>query len=267
MSNTLKQTAAVLLILLALVPAAPGQSLRAGAKGGPKAKETFKGKVPVDEVEDLLLRHVMAQGGVELFKVRTRIVRGRVELSTSPLPGNFESYEKAPDKEMGIINAPLGQFISATDGVKRWRQAPWGSAATVGIGGGVSLLRDAAKGKGGFKFRNAFDAARLKGRAKVDGREMIVLAATPKGSKPFLMYFDAETYLLRKQEPDRASGGWGEETPPQAIYIDSYATVDGVKVPALFRLVIDQFTMTFRVTEVRHNVHIDDVLFRSPEGK
>ena len=266
MRNLLQKTAVVLLILLALVPAAPGQSLRAGAKGGPKTKETFKAKVPVDEVENLLLRHVMAQGGVELFKLRTRIVRGRVELSTSPLPGNFESYEKAPDKEMGIINAPIGQFISATDGVSRWRQAPWGAATTVGLGGGENLLREAAKGKGGFKFRNAFTASRLKGRARVDGREMIVLAATPQKGLPFLMYFDAETYLLRKQEPDRAAGGWGE-TPLKAIYIDSYATVDGVKVPALFRLVTDQFTMTFRVTEVRHNVHLDDSLFRSPEGK
>jgi len=95
---------------------------------------------------------------------------------------------------------------------------------------------------------------------------MIVLAATPKGHKPTIMYFDAETNLLRKQEPDRAAGGWGG-IPLKAIYIDSYATVDGVKLPALFRIVTDEYTMTFRVTEVRHNVLIDDALFRSPEGK
>ena len=260
MRNLLENTAALLLILSALAPAAPCKSLRAGAKESVKAKES------VDEVERLLERHVLAQGGVALFKVRTRVVRGRVELSTSPVPGNFESYEKAPDMEMGIINSPIGQFISASDGVSRWRQAPWGAATTVGLGGGENLLKEAAKGKGGFKFRNAFSASRLKGRATVDGREMIVLAATPKGHKPTLLYFDAETYLLRKQEPDRAAGGWGE-FPLKAIYIDSYATVDGVKVPALFRLITDQFTMTFRVTEVKHNVKIDDALFRNPEGK
>ena len=257
MCNLLQRTTAVLLILLALVAAAPGQGLRAGAP------EKDSG----DEVERLLARHVLAQGGVELFKLKTRIVRGHVELSTSPLPGKFESYEKAPDMEMGIINAPIGQFISATDGVSRWSQVPWGAATTVGLGGGDSLLREAAKGKDGFRFRNAFTASRVKGRARVDGREMIVLAATPKRQKPLLMYFDAETYLLRKQEPDRAAGGWGEDFPLQAIYIDSYATVDGVKLPALFRIVTDEFTMTFRVTEVKHNVKIDDALFRSPGGK
>ena len=193
-------------------------------------------------------------------------MRGRVEMSASPVPGSFESYEKAPDKEVGIINAPVGQFITGTDGMKRWTQSPWGPAKAVGVAGSDNLFREASKGKGGFKWRNAFSASRLKGRAQVDGREMIVLAATPKGGQPMLMYFDAETYLLRKQEPDRAAGSKDADW-LKAVYFDSYATVDGVKVPALFRIVTDMFTFTFRVTEVKHNVHIDDGLFRNPEGK
>lgn len=262
MRKLLKNTAAlfVLLLLLAVVPAAPGQGRRAGAAGGAKAKDGG------EEVERLLERHVLAQGGVALFKVRTRITRGRVDMSESPVPGSFESYAKAPDMEMSIINAPLGQFIFANDGVSRWQQSPWGAATRVGLGGGSgSLMPQAGQGKGGFKWRNAFTASRLKGRAKVDGREMIVLAATEKGGQPMLMYFDAETYLLRKQEPDRAAGAKVKEF--KAVYIDSYGIVDGVKVPALFRLVADEFTLTFRVTEVRHNVIIDDGLFRSPGGK
>lgn len=264
MKNFLTKTAPVVALLLALLPAASGQSLRAGAKGGAKAKDA------VDEVERLLERHVLAQGGLEIFKVKTRIVRGRVEISESPVPGNFEAYAKAPNLEMSIINAPFGQFITATDGVSRWQQAPWGAATKVGLGGsggsGSSLLPKAEKGKDGFKWRNAFIASRLKGRAKVDGREMIVLAATEKGGQPMLLYFDAETYLLRKQEPDHAAGAKVDKE-FKAIYVDSYATVDGVKVPVLFRLITQEFTLTFRVTEVRHNVIIDDALFRSPEGK
>jgi hypothetical protein len=259
--------------MLLVSVAAAGQGSRvhasAGAKpsGGAARKEAVD-KEAADEVEQLLVRNVLASGGAAVFKVRTRIVRGRVDLSVSPVPGTFESYEKAPDMEMSIINAPIGQYISATDGVSRWRQAPWGAATSVGLGGGEGFLKEAAKSKGDFKFRNVFAASRLKGRARVDGREMIVLAATPKGEqgKPVLMYFDAETYLLRKQEPDRAGGGWGETT-LKAVYIDSYATVDGVKVPALFRVETKDFTLTFRATEVKHNVRIDDRLFTNPEGK
>ena len=267
MNNLVKGTMPVTLLVLFVSVAAAGQGSRARAAAGAKPSDGARPKELVDEVEQLLVRNVLASGGAAVFKVKTRIVRGRVELSTSPLPGSFESYEKAPGMEMSIVNAPMGQFISATDGVTRWHQAPWGAATSVGLGGSESFLEEAAKSKGDFKFRNVFAASRLKGRARVDGREMIVLAATPKGiGKPFLMYFDAETYLLRKQEPDRAAGGWGED-PLKAIYIDSYATVDGVKLPALFRVVVEEFTLTFRVTEVKHNVKIDDRLFNSPEGK
>jgi hypothetical protein len=51
------------------------------------------------------------------------------------------------------------------------------------------------------------------------------------------------------------------------VYYDSYATVDGVKVPALFRQVYTSFTLTFMVTEVKHNVTISDALFRDPNAK
>ena len=266
MMKLLKNTTALPFILLALLTAASGQSLRAGAAKSAKVKEPAdKSKDSGDEVEQLLQRYVMAQGGVALFSLRTRVIRGHVEMSESPVPGTFESYSKGLYKEMTVINAPMGQFITAKDKGSRWQQAPWGTATAVGFGGDEALLEQAANGKG-FKWRNAFTASRLKGRATVDGREMIVLAATPKGHKPMLLYFDAETYLLRKQEPDRAAGGW-QDDPLRAIYIDSYATVDGVKVPALFRVVAADFTLTFRVTEVRHNVYIDDALFRTPEGK
>jgi hypothetical protein len=272
MNNLLKNTAALLVMLCALAPAAPGKGPRVAAKGGAEPKESVKpkdqvkAKETVDEVERLLVRNVLAEGGAAVFKVRTRTVRGRVELSTSPLPGSFESYQKAPDMEMSIINAPIGQFISATDGVSRWRQAPWGAATTVVLGGSVNYLKEAARSKGGFKFRSVFAASRLRGRAKVNGREMVVLAVTPKGGKPALLYFDAETDLLSKMEPDRAAGGW-DGIPLKAIHIDSYAVVDGVKLAALFRVVTQEFTLTFRVTEVKHNVKIDDALFRNPEGK
>ena len=91
-----------------------------------------------------------------------------------------------------------------------------------------------------------------------------VKSATPLGREPVLMYFDAETGLFRKQEfayPGDKVYKLG------VVYIDSYATVDGLKVPALFRCVYPDFTMTFRVYEVKHNVSINDALFRDPNAK
>jgi hypothetical protein len=97
------------------------------------------------------------------------------------------------------------------------------------------------------------------------GRAAVAVAATPLGRDPVVMYFDAETGLLLKQEFVRPAGAKGDEM--EAVYTDSYGTVDGVKVPALFRHVYRTYTMTFRVVEVKHNVPIDDALFADPNGR
>jgi hypothetical protein len=266
MNNLVKITATVFVLLLALTPAAPGQSLRAGAAKGAAVKEPgAQAKGPVDEVENLLDRYMVALGGLALFKIRTRVVRGRLEMSESPNPGTFETYEKMPGKSMMVVNAPNGQFLSASDGDRRWQQMPWGASRVVAAVGDVKLLEQAASGKG-FKWRNAFSSARLKGRAVVEGHETIVLAATARGGEPLLVYFDAETTLPRKVERVVRPAAEGADY-VKAAYIDSYATVDGVKVPAVIRQIYTTCTLTFRATEVRHNVPINDALFETPKGK
>ena len=258
MRNYVKRATVVFVLLLALVPAVSGQSSSAKA-----AKDT-KANAAVDDVEQLLSRYILALGGVELFKHKTRIVRGRVEMSESPNPGTFEIYEKLPVKSMLVVNTPGGQLLGASDGDKHWLQTPWGGMKTFG-GGGINVLAQAGKEKG-FKWRNAFSSSSLKGRATIDGREMIVMAATPNGGEPMLYYFDAETFLLRKTELARRAVA-GEGNRLRGIYLDSYATVDGVKYPALFRQVYTQYTLTFRATEIKHDMPINDLLFESPNGK
>jgi hypothetical protein len=266
MNNLVKKITAVFVLLLFLTPAAPGQSLRAGAAKGAKAKEPgAKAKEPVDEVENLLDRYMVALGGLALFKVRTRVVRGRVEMSESLVPGTYESYEKMPGKSMMVVNAPGGQFLAASDGDRRWLQTPWGSSRVVAVVGDVKLLEQAATGKG-FKWRNAFSSAKLKGRALVEGHQTVVLAATARGGEPLLVYFDAETSLPRKVERVARPTAEGNDY-VKAAYFDSYATVDGVKVPAVIRQIYTTWTLTFRATEIKHNVPISDVLFETPKGQ
>ncbi len=263
MIKLLKRTSVV--TLLVLVPAAvvAGQAQRVPAPAGAKLPVNLKPREAVDEVENLLGRYVLALGGVKLFGVKTRVMRGHVEMSLSQLPGTFEAYEKEPNKSIMVVNAPAGQFLSGKSGDSRWMQTPWGQTMAVASVGDVKLLEQAAAGRG-FKWRNAFTASAIKGRAMVEGRETVVLAATPRGGEPLLIYFDPETSLPRKAERVRVAQN---DDQVRAVYFDSYATVDGVKVPALIRQVTAKYTLTFRVTEVKHNVQIDDRLFTSPEGK
>lgn len=272
-SENVKRTIAATLLLLTAFSAARAQdsarvaSARAKTNASrtprvksPAADERPKSGAQVDEVDRLLDRNGLATGGIAAFAIKSRITRGRVEMSESPLTGTFESYEKEPDKKMNVLNAPGGQFIQATDGSRSWEQSPWGLAVKL-------RAEDDAKegGARGPKWRKYFSSASIGGRASIDGRETVVLNATPKGERPVRMYFDAETWLLRKQE-------FATHTPPEenelkAIYIDKYALVDGVSVPTVFRHVYSNYTLTFRIYEVKHNVPIDDALFRNPNGK
>jgi hypothetical protein len=278
----LKRTfAATLLILTACAAVYAQGARRAAAYSTPTRAKASAPRLPLvkeitadeklragansdEEVERLFDRNLLAQGGVATFRIKTRITRGRVEMSDSPNPGTFESYEKEPDKKVEVLNAPVGQFIDAADGGRRWGQSPWGVAVT--LGGGVDESKEeGAPGSRSFKWRKYFSSARIKGRAVLDGREMVVLDATPKGARPIRMYFDAVTWLLRKQEFTPPSPR--QENEFKAVVIDRYAEVDGVKVPTVFRQIFTKYTLTFRIYEVKHNVPIDDGLFRNPNGK
>ena len=275
-----RRLAATLLILTSFAASHAQDSRRAVASNAPTRARPNDPRVPrlprakldegpkpdarVDAVDQLIERNERAEGGLAKLKIRSRIVRGRVEISTSPLPGTYESYEKAPGKKLEVINAPAGQFLQGADGARRWAKSPLDLSVTLSEGEGESLGADAS-GARAAKWKRYFTNASIRGKAVVDGRETVVLAATPKGQKPVLLYFDAETWLLRKEEftthrPD-------DENPLKAVYVDGYASVDGVKLPTLYRQVYEKYTLTFRIYEVKHNVPIDDALFRDPNGK
>ena len=266
----MKKTAAAATLLLTFSAVAAGQTARATGRGAtpahPSAAHSAKAYVRVEEAERVLDRALLAQGGLALVLVTTRVMRGQVALSDSPLPGTFEVYEKGLSQSMLVVNLPGGgQLIAANDGSKLWQQTPWGLRSGMDYGAGGALAR-AADGKGGFKWRKAFSALSLKGRAVVDGHETVVLAATTREGFSFETYFDVETGLARKHEFSRPAGAKeGERL--KSLHFDSYATVDGVKVAVLIRQVYAKHTLTFRVTEVKHNVPVVDALFEKPPEK
>lgn len=262
----MKRTVTTLLVILSLSAAAAAQS--PAPKSRPKTAKTAaahaKASASDDEVERLFDRYFLASGGLAYMAIRSRVMRGTVEMSVSPLPASFEAYEKMPKRSLIVITGPGGQFIQASDRGRKWVKSPWGGVLSAPNAGGDDVL--SGKGRaGGFRWRSHFSSVRMKGRAVVEGRETVVIAATPVGGQPSVMYFDAQTGLLRKQEYVNPAAAKGELL--GAVYIDSYATVDGVKVPAVFRYVYPEMTMTFRTTVVKHNVQIDDALFKDPNGK
>jgi hypothetical protein len=267
----MKRIAAAILLTLALCAAAGAQSHASKTKPARVSKAAAErgaksAAAAVDEVEQLFDKFFLASGGVANLVVKTRIMRGNVELSNTGVTVGFESYEKMPKKSLIVINAPAGQFLQASDAGKKWLKSPWaGVTAAPDAGGDDFLSRSGTSGAKGFKWRSLFSSVRVRGRASVEGRPAVVLAATPLGHEPRLLYFDVESGMIVKMEFGRTAGGKPSDL--KALHLDSYATVDGIKVPVIFRQQFDDMTMTFRVYEVKHDVKIDDALFSPPDGK
>jgi hypothetical protein len=265
----MKRISAAILLTLALSAAAGAQTLASKTKPARVSKPAAeRGAKPAaaaaDEVEQIFDRYFLAQGGIATFAVKTRIMRGNVETSNTGMTLGFEAYEKMPKKFMIVITGPGGQFIQASDAGKKWVNSPWGGVTAAPRAGGDDFLNRTG-GAGSFKWRSLFSSVRVKGRGAAGGRPAVVLAATPLGGEPSLMYFDAESGMLARIEYGPAAGG--KKGDLKALHIDSYATVDGIKVPAIFRHEFYDMTMTFRVYEIKHDVKIDDALFAAPKAK
>jgi hypothetical protein len=82
----------------------------------------------------------------------------------------------------------------------------------------------------------------LKGKEDVGGAEAYAVTATPADGHAVTLYFDARTGLLLRRD---------------RTYFEDYREVDGVKLP--FRIRDDFSTIT--LTEVKHNVPLDDARF------
>lgn len=256
-------------VLIALAATASAQQGKQGAR--PKAALAARGAAKADAkasgvemVDRIFERYIQAQGGVAaMTRVRTRVMRGTAIYSKSNIPGTLEIYAKAPDKSLSVLNVPGGaQFLEGFDGKNVWLQTPFTGA--------MSLEQSAVVVDRGSEFgrvRRAsemFDSVSYRGRATVEGREVHLVHVTKARQTPQLLYFGVDDGLLRRADVEMSPTV--AEGVKASIIFDTYATVDGIKIPINFRQVYPDFTLTVNIYEVKHNVHIDDSLFVRPQG-
>jgi CubicO group peptidase (beta-lactamase class C family) len=250
-----------------------------GTKGGGAAATTNPSTAPAappinaDEArkkaDEILAAYVTALGGqAALEKITSRVAKGTFEVSGIAMSGPVEMYAKAPNKLLTVLQM-LGQasFKEAFDGSVGWGQDPEeGITDKTGLELGT-LTRDADFYQP-LKLREQYPNLIFKGPGKVslgkggggkvEERDAQVLEA-PRNGRPRLFYFDTSTgLLLRTEERD----GSGKVT--GAVEYGDYREVDGVKVPFGIYQVQDAH-FTFKFTEVKQNVPIDDAVFVKPK--
>jgi hypothetical protein len=194
-------------------------------------------------VSTILEKYLEASGGRSaLDKVTSRVSTGTVEMTSLGITGTVEIDEQSPNKSSVIINGRgLGVMQRTFDGSRGWLQDPL--QGIIRFSGVVlEMERDGAVFNKAASLKELYPAPVLIGKEKLAGKDAyVVLLGFEK------WYFDVENGLLLRKGN---------------TYYDDYREVDGIKLPFKLRdEVLAGAGIIYRLTEIKHNVKIDEAKF------
>jgi zinc protease len=216
-------------------------------------------------VDQIIQKSIDATGGkAAIEKITSRVTKGTIELSAMGLKGTTEVYSKAPNKALSLTNiSGLGQFKQGYDGKTAWADDPVQGLREL-TGGELALIKRDSEIMGELKFKQLYPKSVVKGTGKVGAQDAYIVEATPADGGPETLYFDMKSGLLLRRDfvLESAQGTFPTET-----YLEDYKKVDGLMIPHTVRQTTPVVSFTIKVTEVTHNVPIDDAKFVKPSGQ
>jgi len=108
------------------------------------------------------------------------------------------------------------------------------------------------------------DKAKVSGIEAVAGRNAYVVEYSPDEYSKGRYYFDCENGLLVRQDEIESMP---EGQLVQQDFPEDYRTVDGVKIQFRNRDILNGHTILLRLTQINHNVPVDDALFVKPQNR
>ena len=83
----------------------------------------------------------------------------------------------------------------------------------------------------------------------------------PAEGSPARLFFDAESGVLLRQVSTRVTPQGPLEV---EVTFEDYRAIDGVQRPFTIRQATSVFTAIIQLTDIKHNVPIDDAVFKKP---
>jgi thiol-disulfide isomerase/thioredoxin len=217
---------------------------------------------PLPTMDELLKTYVNAIGGREAQeKLKSRVIRGRIDLAGAESWGQLEIYGKAPNKSLTVMNIePMGQIKHGYDGC-----TAWSAGDTLGLKTltGPALAHFSTNGDfyRELKLHELYPGLRLMGRMKASDRDFYLVEAFPLVGGAEIMYFDSKSGLLTGRDVT-------QQTPQGPVRVEmrysDWRDVDGVKLPFKIIQTMPNLKYVFTVREVKHNLPVDDKLFEKP---
>ncbi|MBX3746491.1 MAG: hypothetical protein KF833_14380 [Verrucomicrobiae bacterium] len=208
-------------------------------------------------------RYIEAAGGRDaLERLRSRVMRGQIEVTALGATGAFEIRSKAPDRQVSKIEFPVfGTLREGYDGTVAWAVVPLQGLRVkekeelARVQRSTGFPRELSLGK-------AYRRLEVKGAVDVGGKPAWLLEGHPAEGKPDRLYFDRATGLLVREETT-VKTLVGEMT--FQVDLGDYRVVDGVQVPFSMRMPRPA-DVGFRIAieEVHHNVPMEESEFAKP---
>ncbi|HEX4074230.1 MAG TPA: hypothetical protein VHX49_02410 [Candidatus Acidoferrales bacterium] len=215
-------------------------------------------------VEQILNHYLDAAGGRSAWlRLTSRVTMGTIDVSAQNLSGTIELREKAPDRILSEIRISGVLFRQGFDGTVGWSDDPQnGLHEQTGV--------ELAEARRDADFYHPLDLKKLYTRLtvvdleKVNDRDAYKVEAEVPDDVPDEIYFDVASGLPARVLNHRHT--------PQGVIdfvedFDDYREVDGIKRPYTIREATGDTILTIHVTEVRHNVLLDDSVFTMPAAQ
>ena len=224
------------------------------------AQTTPQAALPsADQVID---KYVQAIGGKAAFeKLTSRVCKGTLEMEQLPGPAAEEIYLKAPNKQYMVTDlSSYGQARRGFNGVVGWEDNPQNGMRDI-TGPELAAMKRDADFYMPIKLRELYPIMAVKGKESVNGHDTYVVEATASDGAAETMYFDAGSGLLVRTVRE-AEGPNGNAT--MDITLDDYREVDGIKLAFVMHFSLGDFNFVIKLSEVKHNLPIDDAKFDKP---
>ena len=229
---------------------------------GPTALPKVVADASLPSLDTVLQKYVDAIGGKDaLAKVTTRVIKGRVDLAGVSRGGKMESFMKAPNRSLTVLEmGPLGVTKQGFDGSTGWYFSKSGGMRNLKGPELASAIADAEFYRD-LRIKELYATTKLLGKTKSGYRELYVVQAVPRGGSAEYFYFDVETGLLFRRDTTRqTSAGMARAE----IYYGDWREVDGIRLPFNITQSMPRMNLEFTVEEVKHNVAIEEAVFRRP---
>lgn len=227
----------------------------------PVTEVKLAAKLPT--VQEVLAKYVQAIGGREANeKIKTRMMKGTLELAPMGIKGSIESYVSAPGKSYSKTTLQgIGDIIEGFDGTTAWTINPLQGNRDKS---GEELLQ--TKLINNFyretNLEKLYPKMTVTGTDKVGDREVYVVSATPVGLDTETFYFDKQNGLLLRSDGNFVSPEGKTST---KTFYEDFREIDGIKQPFKIRSVLPQFEITTNIMEIKNGVAIEEAKFSKPK--